>query len=602
MDVVYLFDAKRQVRRVLTSGVSELLHKEQDYLLTAEIPTDCHAMPGEYLGFTCVDSRFRLFEIDDAEDDDFKGITAISATDAAVSELATTVLVSLAAQDIQALDAVSRALSGTGWAIGTAQAGGRPGTVDLYYTSMWEALKTIADACNVRVLPYYLFDGGQLTVKKVDIQIREPVFRGRIFDSAEDASSVFLTHSGSPITVMYAIGKATGTTDNPERVTIADAVWSKSNGNPSDKPSGQLWVADAEALSKYGRKEAVFKDEQEEDSSKLLQKAWDELQKRKEPHVTGSAVVQDMEMVEGHEWQQIRLWDRVAVIRRNGSPFDAQVIGIQRDYVRPWLTKIELGDETQAEADIIRQLAGLQSQIGAVSGRVGGQGNKVDNTRVYLEAVAETTDGLNHLYIDLNANVGQMNLVAEQKYKDLDDARERISHAGITLDGPAASVQILASQSELDNIGERVTTAEATLTVQAGEISSKVSKNGVISSINQTAEAVKIQASKINLEGYVTASAMQTAIADVKITQSSTVACNTLETNSLIASYFMFGGNYVTKAAENYVTGVSFPKYVEDTIYYLDHNNKKQHARVLTPEKNSNGSVSREHSHTFLVV
>lgn len=592
MDVVYLFDAKRQVRRVLTSGVSELLHKEQDYLLTAEIPTDCHAMPGEYLGFTCVDSRFRLFEIDDAEDDDFKGITTISATDAAVSDLATTVLVSLSAQNIQALDAVSRALSGTGWDIGTAQAGGRPGTVDLYYTSMWEAIKTIADACNVRVIPYYVFAGGQLTAKKVDIQIREPVFRGRIFDSAEDASSVFLMHSGSPITVMYAIGKATGTTDNPERVTIANAVWSKAKGDPADKPAGQLWVADAESLAKYGRKEAVFKDEQEEDSSKLLQKAWDELQKRKEPHATGSAVVKDMEMVEGHDWQKIRLWDRVAVIRRNGSPFDAQVIGIQRDYVRPWLTKIDLGDETQAEADIIRQLASLQSQIGAVSGRVGGSTNRLTND---LIGVAQTTAGLNTLYVDLNEEVGQINIVAEQKYKELDDARERISHAGITLDGPAASVQILASQSELDHMGERVTTAEATLTVQAGEISSKVSKNGVISSINQTAEAVKIQASKINLEGYVTASALQTAIADVKITQSSTVACNTLETNSLIASYFTFGGDYISKKIKTVQTSIpdfqkatitlangnsirvvtgwaEAPSAKRSTIYYLSHN------------------------------
>lgn len=539
MDVVYLFDAKRQVRRVLTSGVSELMHKEHDYLLTAEIPTDCNAMPGEYLGFTCVDGRFRLFEIDDAEDDDFKGVTSISATDAAISDLATTVLVSLAVEDVQAQDILKNALSGTGWAIGTAQAGGRPGTVDLYYTSMWDALKTIADACNVRVIPYYVFAGGQLTEKKVDIQIREPVFRGRIFDSAEDASSVFLMHSGSPITVMYGIGKATGTTDNPERVTIANAVWSKAKGDPADKPDGQLWVADAESLAKYGRKEAVFKDEQEEDAAKLLQKAWDELQKRKEPHATGYAVVQDMEMVEGHDWQQIRLWDRVAVIRRNGSPFDAQVIGIQRDYVRPWLTKIELGDETQAKADIIRQLSSLQSQIGAVSGRVGGSTNRLTND---LIGVAQTTAGLNTLYVDLNEEVGQINIVAEQKYKDLDDARERISHAGITLDGPAASVQILASQSELDDIGERVTTAEATLTVQAGEISSKVSKNGVISSINQTAEAVKIQASKINLEGYVTASQLSAAIVDVTITESSVITCNSIGANRINTQAMEFQG------------------------------------------------------------
>ena len=47
----------------------------------------------------------------------------------------------------------------------------------------------------------------------------------------------------------------------------------------------------------------------------------------------------------------------------------------------------------------------------------------------------------------------------------------------------------------------RVNSAEATLTVQAGQISSKVSADGVISSINQSAETVKIQASKVEIDG-----------------------------------------------------------------------------------------------------
>jgi hypothetical protein len=53
---------------------------------------------------------------------------------------------------------------------------------------------------------------------------------------------------------------------------------------------------------------------------------------------------------------------------------------------------------------------------------------------------------------------------------------------------------------------ERVSKSEAKLSVQADQISSKVSKDGVISAINQTAESVTIDASKVNLSGYLTIS------------------------------------------------------------------------------------------------
>ena len=55
----------------------------------------------------------------------------------------------------------------------------------------------------------------------------------------------------------------------------------------------------------------------------------------------------------------------------------------------------------------------------------------------------------------------------------------------------------------------------AKIQVNSDNISTKVSKNGVISSINQSAEAITIQASKINLSGYVSATGLATAIANL---------------------------------------------------------------------------------------
>ncbi|WP_238886395.1 phage tail protein [Clostridium sp. YIM B02551] len=62
----------------------------------------------------------------------------------------------------------------------------------------------------------------------------------------------------------------------------------------------------------------------------------------------------------------------------------------------------------------------------------------------------------------------------------------------------------------IGNIVNRITSAEASLTVQANQISAKVDSNGVIAAINVSPETVKLSASKIDLSGYVTISSLIT--------------------------------------------------------------------------------------------
>lgn len=54
-----------------------------------------------------------------------------------------------------------------------------------------------------------------------------------------------------------------------------------------------------------------------------------------------------------------------------------------------------------------------------------------------------------------------------------------------------------------DDVEKEITTLSSTITQHADLISIKVSKNSIISEINQTAETIKIQASKISLDGTV---------------------------------------------------------------------------------------------------
>lgn len=78
----------------------------------------------------------------------------------------------------------------------------------------------------------------------------------------------------------------------------------------------------------------------------------------------------------------------------------------------------------------------------------------------------------------------------------------------------ARSVLSIASdmiQQEVERASSVEGNLQAQITVNADEISQRVSKNGVISAINQSAEAVSINANKINLSGYVTISGLSSS-------------------------------------------------------------------------------------------
>ena len=136
--------------------------------------------------------------------------------------------------------------------------------------------------------------------------------------------------------------------------------------------------------------------------------------------------------------------------------------------------------------------------------------------------------------IDIDGANAQIALKASQS--DVDALGERVSQAEIDIDGANAQIALKASQSDVDALGNRVSSAESSIKVNADSIELKVSKNGVISAINQTAESVKISASRINLEGYVTASELSALEANFGNLTSGTTQASHLYTQNLTAT------------------------------------------------------------------
>lgn len=109
-----------------------------------------------------------------------------------------------------------------------------------------------------------------------------------------------------------------------------------------------------------------------------------------------------------------------------------------------------------------------------------------------------------------------------------------------TRDGLSSSITQTASQirTEVNNTAAGL---QSSITQNAGQIELKVSKNGVISSINQTPESVTINASRINLTGHAIASELSATNATIANLMNGTTQAGYIRAASFRAGSITFG-------------------------------------------------------------
>lgn len=353
MAVIYLFSP--QLVCLGAFDAASLIHSEASYQVTCEFKTDQNITSGYCIGFKCIDGRFRLFEIDEVDYRDDPGDLFITGTDLAVRELTDIVVTDIRCNTMTASAALEHLLeaSESGWVVGdvitTDSASSRH-----YYKSLWECIVHLMDVYSVRMVPYFTISGAcEITARDIDIISTTPVYRGRLLESGDEASSVVVTVSGNPKTALYGRGKGvesendSGDSYYGPRLTFADVVWSTANGDPVDKPLHQEWVGDPTALAAFGRngdhRYGVVVFEDITDAETLLQKTWEYLQTVSFPTVSATAAVYDLEMAQGYSWAAVRVNDLI-LIRPRLFPADvsAAITKIDRDYVNPANTRIEI--------------------------------------------------------------------------------------------------------------------------------------------------------------------------------------------------------------------------------------------------------------------
>lgn len=218
---------------------------------------------------------------------------------------------------------------------------------------------------------------------------------------------------------------------------------------------GKDYIEDAAGIALYGRIWGVTEFDTK-DASTLLEMAKKNLQKRLEETITITISAVDLHLLDVNA-ESFHVGNKVRVVSLpHGIDAEYTCTAISLDLVNP----------DQSEYTFGTPETGMASTTAATSKAV----EVVDSSVEYLRQIV--SDQNTHLLL---------------------------------FDGV-----IDAYTTKVDDNTKAINTVQLTLNSVTGELTSKVSKGDLVSTINQTAGAVKISANCIDLEGYVTAKEFET--------------------------------------------------------------------------------------------
>jgi phage minor structural protein len=348
------------------------------------------------VAFMDKDGNFRLFVIKETEDEGNENEAVTRAfCEPSMFELNDEPIEDVRPYNTTAEDALTRALVGTRWQVGTVASLGLNST-NFYYTYVSTAIEEIINTWGGELQDRVEIDSdGNIIGKYIDILPRRGQDTGKRWEIDKDLLSMKRIKKSYPKTALYGRGKSieTETGGFTRKTTFKDIVWSVASGDPADKPAGQEWVGDEDALALYGRKNSddslrhrfgFYEDYDIEDPTALLFATWSALQEQKRQFTNFEMDVFTLEDITGYEHEKVRLGDTTfAIDRRFKNPIEAEerVILFEYDVSSPEDTgKVALGQFIDLfSAD--QRLDDIEARVGEGSGiwdQVGGETGPID--------------------------------------------------------------------------------------------------------------------------------------------------------------------------------------------------------------------------------
>lgn len=285
-------------------------------------------------------------------------------------------------RDRTASNMLQIALQGTRWSVGQVSDGGTSST-NFYYVNTLGAIQKIVNLFNLEAVFSVSLDkhNARVVRRQVNLYSQQGERTGKRFEYGSNLLTVEREeNSENLVTALIGRGKgeeiyhdadgnkttapASNANDAPDgygrRINFADVVWSKSAGNPVDKPAGQEYVEDPNATAVYGFDDGkprigleIFEDIT--DPNELLQATWKSLQVLKRPKVSFKASVMDV--------GNLGLGDTVAIIRHDIQiEYFTRVYKVTHNLLDEKQNTIELGDDFSSHS--------MTSTIASMSGAI----------------------------------------------------------------------------------------------------------------------------------------------------------------------------------------------------------------------------------------
>jgi phage minor structural protein len=242
---------------------------------------------------------------------------------------------------------------------------------------------------------------GKVSARYVDLLVQRGQDNGKTFTYEKDLVGVKRISDRSTVcTALIGIGKGDS---SGESIDFSDISRSKASGDAFDKPIGQDWVGDPEALERWGNGAkhlfGVFEYDTQQPKV-LLDRTWARLQEIKNGLLNYEVDVALLENVPGYEHEKVRIGDTVLVQDLAFVPaltVDARILEMQRSFVDPSADKVVLGQFVPVSSNADAALLKLQSTLLKNEVFWSEQGEKISKG-----TLAPSSPAVDDLWLDTN--------------------------------------------------------------------------------------------------------------------------------------------------------------------------------------------------------